>query len=78
LVYVLSYAPLYRLMLGGDPTLILSIRVPRPAWWETAYVPVVFITENTPLGTPLLWWADIWNVQRSMTMDRDFRMHGLP
>lgn len=75
LIYVMSYAPLYRWMHGGDLLHAFSSvwHHPHPAWWETPYEPVFFITDHTPLDTPLLWWADVWGVKQSMMMDRKFR-----
>ncbi len=72
-VYVLSYAPVYRWHYGSDRwTLPL-------ADWETVFVPVHFLIDETPLREPLLRWAALWGTRRDAEIDimsrRGFRRY---
>lgn len=68
-LYVLSYAPAYRVIEGSD--------APSPSYgfccwphydqrpWESTYVPVMLLMDHTPLARPLLAWAEVWQVDGS-------------
>lgn len=55
LLYVLSYAPVYRL---GKP--LGFSRIDQPS---TIYRPVEWMIDNTPLAEPLFRWANCWGVR---------------
>jgi hypothetical protein len=55
LMYVLSYAPVYRLGMQRGWSGIDR----QPA----AYRPVDWLIDNTPLNEPLYGWADLWGVR---------------
>lgn len=66
-LYVLSYAPMYRLIEGPDAPSPPrgfggSSYDQRP--WESAYVPVMQLMDHTPLDRPLLAWAEVWQVDK--------------
>ena len=64
LVYVLSYAPVFRFT--GDPgTGFFGSR----KGWQEPYQPVEWLTDNTPLREPLLFWAGLWGT----VVEADFR-----
>ena len=67
-VYVLSYAPVYRAVKG--PTVALV------GWdgklrddWQVAYDPVEWLIINTPLREPLLRWAALWGTRESLEFE---------
>lgn len=71
LVYVLSYAPAIRYSYGPDFNLYIkngSAMIDPPMSWirTNVYVPVEWLIDKTPLRRPLLLWADLWNVRRSV------------
>lgn len=65
LVYVLSYAPAYR--------------IGKPAGWSridcqsAVYRPVEWLIDNTPLDEPLYRWADLWGVRADVVWAAAFR-----
>ncbi len=71
-VYVLSYAPVVRFRVAiaerfwasdyrtGEDFLTYDVIAAGQVW---SYRPVDWLIDNTPLVTPLLWWADLWGVQ---------------
>ena len=66
-LYVLSYAPVYRVWFGHESSsLRLERRIP-------GYQPVVWLTEESPLREPLLAWADLWGVRGEMELDTTLR-----
>jgi hypothetical protein len=82
LFFVLSYAPLYRWIQGGDTKpphsscslwLMCSNTSSGTEWWQMPYRPVIFLIDHTPLGTPLQWWADVWDVDDAIATDRFHR-----
>lgn len=65
--YVLSYAPVHRLIIGPDVYFEAPINVsfagglltpPQPNW--LFYRPVELLMDHTPLAEPLFHWADVW------------------
>ena len=78
LCYVLSYAPMYRLLRGADSPPLNMMGSFRPGAfdakpWESAYTPVMWMTDNTPLNRPLQSWARLWNVADSLETDSVIR-----
>lgn len=71
LMYVLSYAPVVR-MIGGWDTVLGTDGFGNPAILRApiysddlpAYRPVEWLIDHTPMREPLLWWADICGVGR--------------
>ena len=70
-LYVLSYAPVFRCV--GDPGYRFgrgrSYYLTREGWQEL-YRPVEWLTDNTPLREPLLFWAGLWGEE----VEEDFRI----
>jgi hypothetical protein len=65
LVYVFSYAPVYRLgKRSGWSRIDLPI---------AAYRPVDWLIDNTPLDEPLYRWADLWGVRGDFVWSAAFR-----
>ena len=70
LLYVLSYAPVVRLMGGwktyatvdgfGNPA---TVKAPIYGDDLPVYKPLDWLIDETPLRDPLLWWADVWGVR---------------
>jgi hypothetical protein len=55
-VYMLSYAPVYRIL--------------RPRYrGPVIYRPVEWLIDRTPLGGPLLLWSVLWGVRDEMETD---------
>ena len=79
LFYVLSYAPMVRFVRGPyhspPPRVLFSIspNAFEPQNWETAYAPVMWLLDETPLNKPLLAWAELWNVDRYMYLSSFIR-----
>ena len=63
-LYMLSYAPVYRLV-KGPHVAILDGRED----WQIAYHPVEWTIINTPLREPLLDWAALWGTRDSLEME---------
>jgi hypothetical protein len=64
-LYVVSYAPVYRLVEGPDaPPSSHGCGWPRydQRPWESVYLPVMLLMDHTPLQRPLLAWAEVWQV----------------
>lgn len=75
LVYALSYAPIVRICEAVYPVPQISIRqgactisadrVPvADASQYPPYKPVDWVIDNTPLRTPLFYWAEVWGVRK--------------
>lgn len=64
--YVLSYAAVFHLV--GEPD--DGVNYPPRASWQEIYVPVEWLTDNTPLREPLLFWAGLWGKD----VEHDFRL----
>jgi hypothetical protein len=73
-LYVFSYAPFLRYKFGEDSTLPPNVFV----CWSTeylmknshsAYKPVEWLIDLTPLKAPLTVWADLWNVRSKFEID---------
>jgi hypothetical protein len=62
-LYVLSYAPVYRLMY--EPTFV-ETRIP-------GYSPVEWLIDRTPLRTPLFWWSGVFGVREKTEHASDIR-----
>ena len=78
-LYVLSYAPVFRLA-GNEPTFLAFGVVtysPREGWQEL-YQPVEWLTDRTPLREPLLDWAGLWGegVEQDMRLRSERRIAG--
>ena len=58
LVYVLSYAPVFRFTVDHDHHVLFEMP-PRESWQEL-YVPVEWLTDTPALHEPLLNWAGLW------------------
>ena len=59
IVYVLSYAPVFRLTIDavtGD----FSMADPPREGWQELYRPVEWLTDSTPMREPLLHGARLW------------------
>jgi hypothetical protein len=66
LIYVLSYAPMYRVLKGND-SLFTVMRGPEP--WQCAYIPIQWIMYRTPLREPLIRWAWVWDVDDELEIE---------
>lgn len=67
-MYVVSYAPVCRLVRGADVhyhTPDQRIVFARPLNWNI-YRPVEWVMDRTPLSRPLCWWGDVWGCGSSM------------
>lgn len=78
LLYVLSYAPFYRLAYGSDhhPT----VPAVGGAWdWvnDDTYRPVCWMIDYTVLREPLLLWAEVWDVDDNLTRASASRRFGI-
>ena len=74
LAYMLSYAIVFRFAGELDGGLYYP---PRESWQEF-YVPVEWMTDNTPLREPLLRWAELWGkgVEEDFRFRSDLRLMG--
>jgi len=82
--YVLSYAPVYRMQLGAGPPprfvidrsgayWIPSSGAGRVSFRGTAYGPVEWMIDETPLSDVLLWWGDVWGSGDAMRVASQIR-----
>ena len=74
LAYVLSYAVVFRF--AGD--LDTGLDFPPREGWQDLYVPVEWLTDNTPLREQLLLWAELWGkgVEEDFRFRSDLRLMG--
>lgn len=83
LIYVLSYAPVVRLMGGfrmytgtdllGNPA---TVKAPIHGDDLIVYKPVDWLIDETPLREPLMWWADSCGVGSPLRDAMTWRQRG--
>jgi hypothetical protein len=67
-LYILSYAPVCRIVQGADIDLHTPDRMivfAPPLDWDM-YRSVEWVMDRTPLAEPLYWWAGVWDCGRSV------------
>jgi hypothetical protein len=69
-VYVLSYAPVYRCVYGANPGFFLGSAEQQ---LPSIFRPVEWLTDRTPLQRLLFKWADQWGVADGVRYDSRVR-----
>lgn len=64
-LYVMSYAPVCWCMPTAESN---GYVISPPCRHITAYRPVVWMIDRTPLRQPILMWADVWGVRERMVL----------
>lgn len=77
IVYVLSYAPVFRFKIDAVTGDFTMADPPREGWQEL-YRPVEWLIDSTPMREPLLAWARLWGdyVGEDFRYRSDRRMAG--
>ena len=70
-VYVLSYAPVYRWLIGTDEYFGFVVPVES---MPAGYRPAEWVMDYTPLREPLLRWADWWGCGATMRVHSQVRV----
>jgi len=72
-LYVLSYAPVYRVAKPPSASFVFPERQARQA----VYIPVEWAIENTAMQKPLLSWAGLWGCRNAMELECWLRVQGM-
>lgn len=68
MLYVLSYAPVFRVVVGTD-----NLFRPRYLGHLPGYGPVEWLVDNSSLNQPLLWWGGVWGCREIMANSKRYR-----
>ena len=75
LLYVLSYAPVVRVCGRGDTRYPGWVVLPREEY--PLYKPLDWLIDETPIRTPLFYWADICGVRAEFEKAAFYRENGI-